>query len=343
MKIIADDNIPYLKGRLEELADIEYVDQFGFTPDNVKDADALLIRTRTSCDAGLLEGSGVKLVATATIGTDQIDIPWCESHGIEVASSPGCNAPGVAQYVWSALLRLGFDPAKGERLGIVGCGNIGSIVRFWGENLGAEVWINDPPKQRAGIPGNYHSLKEILRECRAVTFHTPLTRTGTDPTFHLLDAAGLDLIGKDHILVNASRGAVVDNKALLDRLHRDKSLRTAIDVWENEPALDPDLLELVDYGTFHIAGYSRQGKQRATRMVLEALENKFGIDIDKSGLEPPYNITASPLPSARDILDSYDPAADSEPLKKDPDKFDYLRRNYDYRPETLTTGVLATD
>ena len=144
MKIIADQNIPWLQGRLEKAGvDMTYVDQWGFTPELARDADALLIRTRTRCDEKLLQGSSVRLVATATIGTDQIDLDWCGANGIAVANAPGCNAPGVAQYVWSALLRSGFDPAK-DTLGIVGCGNVGSIVLEWGRKLGVCLLYTSP-------------------------------------------------------------------------------------------------------------------------------------------------------------------------------------------------------
>lgn len=332
MKIIADDNIPYLRGRLEPMADIRYVDQSEFTPPLVKDADALLIRTRTQCNESLLRGSSVSLVATATIGTDQIDKAWCMENGIEVASSPGCNAPGVAQYVWSCLLRLGFDPAKGMRLGVVGCGNIGSIVAEWGRKMGADVMISDPPKERAGIPGNYLPLDDLMSSCDAVTFHTPLTRQGKDATWHLAAERELDLLKPGAILINAARGPVVDNAALLKRVKRG-DIRTALDVWEGEPDLDRELLSLVDYGTFHIAGYSRQGKERATRMVLEAVEKKFGINVDKSGLCPPYAPSEDKVITPLGILNSYDPAEDSESLKVNPGEFETLRRNYDFREE----------
>lgn len=131
-KILIDDNIPYIGGRLEPFARVEYVDQFDFNPDNVRDADALIIRTRTRCDSSLLSDSSVRMIATATIGMDQIDIPWCERAGIKVANCPGCNAPAVAQYVWSSLLRKGFNPAS-DTIGIAGCGNVGSIVAHWGD------------------------------------------------------------------------------------------------------------------------------------------------------------------------------------------------------------------
>ena len=156
-RIIVDDNIPFIKGRLEPFADTVYADQFGFTPELVRDADAMVIRTRTRCDENLLKGSKVKIIATATIGMDQFDLGWCRDNGITCRNSPGCNAPGVAQYVWSALLRSGFDPER-HTLGVVGCGNVGSIVADWGRRLGADVLVNDPPKAAAGA-----SLPEIGR------------------------------------------------------------------------------------------------------------------------------------------------------------------------------------
>ena len=235
--------------------------------------------------------------------------------------------------MWSALLRLGFDPAAGERLGVVGCGNIGSIVADWGRKMGAEIWVSDPPKQRAGVPDNYHTLEDIMRECRAVTFHTPLTKKGPDATLHLCDAESLELMGENRILVNAARGPVVDNDALLRRMYADPTLRVALDVWENEPDLNRELLEKTDFGTFHIAGYSRQGKQRATRMVLEALNRTLGVPVDTEGLEPAYNPASDAVPVPDGILQSYDPTADSDMLKQNPGAFEQLRHDYDYRPE----------
>lgn len=335
MKVIVDKHIPYITGRLEPLASVEYLDQSEFTAHAVKDADALLIRTRTQCDEPLLKDSKVKFVATATIGTDQINRDWCESHGITVASAPGCNAPAVAQYVWSALLSMGFDPTKGEKLGIVGCGHIGSIVKAWGEAMGAQIMVCDPPLARnADVKGEFHSLDELLSQCKAVTLHTPLSKNGRDATYHLIGEKELDLLGDNKIFINASRGAVVDNKALLNRLKRG-GLRVALDVWEGEPVIDPELLSMVDYGTFHIAGYSREGKSRATRMVLEALSRKFGIAVDTSGLEPPYLPLSTDKITARGIMLSYDLTPDSDALKQNPEKFEELRSSYVFRPEFL--------
>ncbi len=326
-RIIVDDNIPFIKGRLEPFADTVYADQFGFTPELVRDADAMVIRTRTRCDENLLKGSKVKIIATATIGMDQFDLGWCRDNG---RNSPGCNAPGVAQYVWSALLRSGFDPER-HTLGVVGCGNVGSIVADWGRRLGADVLVNDPPKAAAGasLPGLVE-LPELLREADAVTLHTPLTRDGEWPSFHLIGEAALALMKPGALLVNAARGPVADNAALR-RAVASGHIRAVIDTWEGEPKLDKELLSLLKYGTFHIAGYSLEGKQRATRMVLEAIGEHFGFAPDLSGLEGPYKAPARI--SAKAILDSYNPISDTLQLKADPDAFDTLRANYSFRRE----------
>ncbi len=329
-RIIVDDNIPFIKGRLEPFADTVYADQFGFTPELVRDADAMVIRTRTRCDENLLKGSKVKIIATATIGMDQFDLGWCRDNGITCRNSPGCNAPGVAQYVWSALLRSGFDPER-HTLGVVGCGNVGSIVADWGRRLGADVLVNDPPKAAAGasLPGLVE-LPELLRKADAVTLHTPLTRDGEWPSFHLIGEAALALMKPGALLVNAARGPVADNAALR-RAVASGHIRAVIDTWEGEPKLDKELLSLLKYGTFHIAGYSLEGKQRATRMVLEAIGEHFGFAPDLSGLEGPYK--APVRISAKAILDSYNPISDTLQLKADPDAFDTLRANYSFRRE----------
>lgn len=331
MKIVADKNIPFLKGRLERAgAEVLYVDQFGFTPDLVRDADALLIRTRTPINEALLAGSKVGVVATATIGTDQIDFDFTRKAGITVCNAPGCNAPAVAQYVWSSLLRCGFNPAE-DILGVVGKGNVGRIVVEWGRVMGARVLVCDPPRQRAGLTDEeYLPLRDMLGRVDAVTFHTPLTLSGSDATFHLAGAGELDLIKRGAVLVNAARGPVVDNGALCEALAA-KRLRAVVDTWEGEPNLNLDLLSRVEFGSCHIAGYSRQGKERATRMVLEAVENFFGIVVDKSGLEGPYAEPARLTPQL--IMDSFDPAVETDALRREPDKFDILRNNYILREE----------
>jgi erythronate-4-phosphate dehydrogenase len=328
--IIVDDNIPFIKGRIEPFADVVYADQFGFTPELVKEADALVIRTRTLCNKELLDGSKVKLIATATIGMDQIDLDYCANHGIKVRNSPGCNAPGVAQYVWSSLLRNGFNPAT-DTLGVVGCGNVGSIVADWGIRLGAKVIVNDPPKEESGdISRQWTGLEETLRRADAVTLHTPLIRDGKHPTFHLIGEQELAIMKNGAILVNAARGPVVDTVAVKKEVNESR-IRAIIDTWEGEPQLDCELLDMVEIGTFHIAGYSYEGKQRATRMVLEALNEHFKFDISTDDLAPAY--TEPEGLCAEMITSSYNPYADMAPLIAEPKAFDTLRANYNYRHE----------
>lgn len=329
MKIIADDNIPFLQGRIKG-AEVIYVDQHSFTPELVHDADAVVIRTRTRCGETLLGGSKVKLIATATIGTDQIDMEWCAANGITVRNAPGCNAPGVAQYVWSALLRSGFDPGR-HTLGIVGCGNVGSVVKAWGEKLGVKMLINDPPRQEGGDAGPFTDLDTLLSQSDAVTLHTPLTAGGAHPTHHLIGQYELALMRDGSLLVNAARGPVVDFTSLAAEVKGGR-LRTVIDTWEGEPEVDPELLGKALYGTFHIAGYSRQGKERATRMALEALHEELGAEVNTTGLSPAYAGPSELNPEL--IKASYDPATDTAALRLAPENFDTLRRNYKYREET---------
>lgn len=335
MKIIADRFIPFLQGRLEGIADINYIDPAEFTPDVVRDADALLIRTRTRCDARLLAGSRVRFIATCTIGMDQFDLPWCASAGITTANAPGCNAPGVAQYVWSALLRAGMIPGR-HRIGVIGYGNVGRIVAEWGEAMGFEMMLNDPPLSEssalpAKIHGRFVDLDRLLSECDAVTFHTPLTTSGAYPTRHLFSEDKVGLLPRGGIIVNAARGPVTSTAALL-QAHRERDTKLIIDTWEGEPHLSRELLDASLFGTFHIAGYSLQGKQRATRMAVEALCSHFSLPIpDMSDLAAPYRPGCAV--TAEGILCSYDPFADTEALRQAPDSFEAMRDHYTFRSE----------
>ena len=341
-KILIDENIPFIQGRLEKEADVEYLDQNAFTPDSIAGADALIVRTRTQCNEQLLGDSDVKIVATATIGTDHIDLPYCQKKGITVRNSPGCNAPGVAQYVWSALLNLGFRPGT-DKLGVVGYGNVGTIVAEWGRLLNTEVLVSDPPKSahlkeegECLIPDidrgriREASLEEILKECDSVTLHTPLTRDGSHPTYHLIGKDELRMMKPGAILINAARGPVVDSKALKEQLEEGR-LRAVIDTWEGEPQIDETLLSLVEIGTPHIAGYSREGKERATRMVIEAVGSFFGIAGDTSSLAGAYQTPLNLTPET--IKSSYNPFDDDRNLREHPEDFERLRHDYDYRKE----------
>lgn len=338
-KILIENKIPFIKGRLEPFADVEYVSGAEFTPDRVKDADALLVRTRDRCNEALLGGSKVSLVATGTIGMDHIDVPWCESHGITVRNSAGCNAPGVAQYVLSSLAALHGD-LKGLTLGVIGCGNVGSIVAEWAEAAGMNVMVCDPPREalvKAGrdrelpyTPKQWHTLDQVLTHADIVTLHTPLTRSGEHATYHLISDREMRLLGRK-TLVNAARGPVTDTDALLS-----SDARLIIDTWEGEPALNRDLLRKAEIATPHIAGYSAEGKQRATRMITEAVAEKFGIRPDTSDLAPAY-VPLNRLPNSKFSIEtvsrSYDPMAHTAKLKANPEMFETFRETWPYRPE----------
>lgn len=332
MKIIADRNIPFLSGRLPGTELIQ-LPASEITADSVKDADALIVRTRTHCGSSLLAGSKVRLIATATIGTDHIDLDWCAKRGITVRNAPGCNAPGVALYVWSSLLRNGFDPA-GDTLGIVGCGNVGSIVAQWGERLGARVLVCDPPrKERGETDREYFPLEYVLANSDAITLHTPLTRGGEHPTFHLIDKEAARQIKPGAIFINAARGEVADTEALVEAIEEERIAHAVIDTWEGEPDIDPRLLKLADVATTHIAGYSVEGKQRATRMALEAVGEVLGITVDLKGLREAYKEPSSL--TAERILSSYDPAEMTTALKNSPGSFERLRNSYPLHSEIL--------
>lgn len=332
MKIIADKNIPFLEGRLPGTKLIKLLAS-EINREAVRDADAIIVRTRTKCDKNLLEDTKVRLVATATIGTDHIDIAWCEKNGITVRNAPGCNAPGVALYVWASLLHNGFVPEK-STLGVIGCGNVGSIVAQWGKRLGAEVLVCDPPRKEYGFMDNdYYSLEEVLSKSDAVTFHTPLTYVGKYPTYHLIGEDTIKYLKPGSILVNAARGEVTDTKTIINGIENGTISKAIIDTWEREPAINARLLELSNVATPHIAGYSVEGKQRATRLALEAVHESLGIDVDLNGLADHYR---EPHKLNKDIITTtYNPEKITQLLKGHPESFESLRNSYQLHSEII--------
>lgn len=277
MKIIVDDKIPYIQEKLRQLAD-EVVPLRGasISAADVRDADALIVRTRTRCDESLLRDSKVRFVATATIGFDHIDTAYMERAGIAWTSCPGCNADSVAQYVESSLLLLQQEKGlvlRDATIGIVGCGHVGSRVKAVAERLGMRVLVCDPPLGHAG----FVPLSVIEQEADVITFHVPLTRDGVHATWHLADEPFFHRLSKVPFLINTSRGEVVDNSALLTALQQGRVRDAVIDVWEGEPRLDEELLQRVFIGTPHIAGYSADGKANADNMVIDALCRHFGL------------------------------------------------------------------
>ena len=339
MKIVVDDKIPYIRETLERLADeVVYKKGSEIGPADVRDADALIVRTRTRCGAALLEGSRVSFVATATIGFDHIDAAYMRRAGIEWTSCPGCNAASVAQYVRSVLLLLRrCRGAALERMtiGIVGCGHVGSKVKAAAEEYGMRVLVCDPPRQERGDGRGFVTLGDIARLSDIVTFHVPLTKDGPHPTYHIAGAGFLDSLARRPLVINTSRGAVVDNGALLDALIYNKVSDAVVDTWENEPDIDRRLLGRAWIATPHIAGYSADGKANADNMVVAALCRHFGLP-----LPPPIVPPALPgsfVPPADDDelrLQLYNPLDDTARLKAAPEKFEELRGNYPLRRET---------
>ena len=332
MKIIVDSHIPNIQGLIEPRAQVLYLEPGDITRDAVRDADALIVRTRTRCDANLLDGSRVRFIGSATIGMDHIDLDYCATHGITVRNAPGCNAPAVAQWVFCAIdawmCARNITTTRGLTLGIVGVGHIGSIVARWARQLGFTVLLNDPPQDnRDGSTDDiFEPLETLQRRCDIITFHTPLTRDGQWPTWHLCDQAFLDGLARCRLIIDAARGPIADNAALLG-WHGD----VALDCWENEPNVSRDLLDKAIVATPHIAGYSREGKQRGTAMMLEALNAFYGWDI-------PIPEIAAPATGARDvtlagIAASYDILADTAALKSSPATFESQRNHYPHRPE----------
>ncbi len=333
MRVIADDKIPYIKEALRQVADeVTYLPGAAITAADVREADALIVRTRTRCDRTLLEGSRVQFIATATIGHDHIDTAYCREAGIAWSNCPGCNAGSVAQYIRSTLLLLsrerGVDLPH-STLGVVGVGHVGTLVCEVGRQAGMKVLCCDPPRAERGEQG-FLPLEQLARQCDVISFHTPLVREGGHPTLHLADAAFFDSLQRTPVIINTSRGEVVETAALREALEKGKVREAVIDVWEHEPDIDLTLLEQVYLGTPHIAGYSADGKANATRMVLEALCNHFGIRGQR------FDITPPPLPPDTDPDDPlalYDPRNDSRALKEHPDKFEHFRGHYPLRRE----------
>lgn len=362
MKIVCDDKIPFLRGVLEPFAEVVYLPGKQTTAEVVRDADAIITRTRTKCNAELLSGSSVKVIATATIGFDHIDTGWCERNRIIWRNAPGCNSWSVKQYISSVLVslarRYGLDLTK-MTLGVVGVGNVGSKVAEAASLLGMKVLLNDPPRARREGPQGFVSLDELMAQSDIVTLHVPLTKEGEDATWHLFDAARIARLRPDQFLFNSSRGPVVDNAALRDAL-KAKTLRGAVlDVWENEPDIDRELMGLVEYSTPHIAGYSADGKANGTTMSVRTVASVLGLpltDWTASGVPAPAQPLAFCIDAAgksdaevlaEAILHTYDVQRDSDALRAAPDQFEKLRGDYPVRREptafslTLRGGTAA--
>lgn len=337
-KVLIDKFVPFWENPFEGFAEVELLAPAEFTPERVRDADALIVRTRTRCDAALLNGSKVGIVATATIGTDHFDFPYLASRGIRAVSAPGCNAPAVAQYVLASIFSMGLGQ-PGMRLGVVGVGHVGSIVASWARRFGIEVLLCDPPREHrlwddSVLPLGAHnepflSIGDVARKADAVTFHTPLTRDGRFPSFHLLGEEFLREAPKA-MVVNAARGPVADTEALVRALKNGRVDHAAIDTWEGEPRISPELLSLAEIATPHIAGYSIEGKRRATAVTFNAVLDYLGSN---HRIDPGVPLTPPAFVDKDALVASYDPIGDTELLKSSPESLESLRDNYPLRHE----------
>jgi erythronate-4-phosphate dehydrogenase len=351
MIIIADPNIPFVREAFRQLGDVQLVPGRQINAESVRNADVLLVRSITPVHEGLLGATRVKFVATATIGTDHVDEAWLKARRIGFASAAGSNANSVAEYVVAALLALGRRKKirlRDRTIGIVGVGNVGRRVSRYAQALGMRVLLNDPPRQRAEPtgPDTFVSLDQVLREADIITTHVPMTREGVDKTFHLIDPQRLR---SSQVFINTARGAVIDNAALLEVVTRQPLTGLVLDVWENEPHLLRPLLDRVDIGTHHIAGYSFDGKVNGVRMIHAAACRHFGVvsDWTPEMPEPPVprvDVTVEDGADDEEILRRvvsrvYDIEADDRSLREKASEFDWLRAHYPERREFVHTAV----
>ncbi len=347
LTLVADDHIPFLKGILEPYAKIIYARGGQIGHEIASQADGLIIRTRTKCDADLLEGTPVKFIATATIGFDHIDTDYCLKKGIKWHHAPGCNASSVGQYMASALVTLALKHGyslQGKKIGIIGVGHVGSKVEQLARALGMVPLLNDPPRERNEKHGGFVSLEEIQETADIITIHVPLTHEGADKTYHMADEPFFHKLRKKPLLINTSRGPVVDTISVKNAITNNTISGFCADVWENEPDLDLELLEMTDIGTPHIAGYSVEGKANGTAACVRAASRYFNFGID-DWYPPLLPLPANPLIEinatgktkeqviAEAILASYNVMHDDAAFRQDPSRFEHLRNYYPVRRE----------
>lgn len=340
LKIVADRNVPFLEGVFEPYADIKFIEGKLISHEDVKDADALIIRTRTKCGPELLDGSRVCMIATATIGTDHIDLDYCNANGIKVSNAQGCNAGGVMQYVFSALYGTAARKAiklEGATMGIIGVGNVGRIVEAVAGSLGFNVLRCDPPRAAKEGPEGFCTLEYLLEHSQIVTLHTPLDET----TKKMADSRFFGMMRPGAFFINASRGEIVDEDALMEAIP--KLGPVIIDTWNHEPDVNQKLLDMVDIATPHIAGYSLQGKMNGSAAAVQAVAMRFGIEelydyYPKSDLEeykPVHlNLKGKNQGEIASVFQyNYPIFTDDFMFRLFPDQFEKMRFEYKYRRE----------
>jgi erythronate-4-phosphate dehydrogenase len=375
MKIIADTNIPFVKECCQSVGEVTILSGRDITPQAVAGADALLVRSITRVDEKLLAGSPVRFVGTATIGFDHVDVDYLHRSGIGFASAPGSNANSAAEYVLAALLEIGKRKGitlAGKSIGVIGVGNVGSRIAAKCEAIGMRVLRNDPPLARLvrrssvetqdlASPQTHATYVPIeeLYDCDFITIHTPLTHDGPDRTYHLADEKFFKSLKKGAVFVNASRGDVVDSRALKSAMEAGRLRAVALDVWEGEPDIDVDLLQKVDLASPHIAGYSFDGKVAGMVMIYRSLCEHFGLEArhDVADFLPQPEVPRlvvhiggrdDQAVLAEAIEKIYPITRDDRDMRgilKEPPQargkyFDALRKNYPVRRESHNTTVV---
>lgn len=361
MLIVADENIPLLDSFFGDIGAIRRVPGRFMTSEDVRDADILLVRSVTRVNRELLAGSRVRFVGTTTIGTDHVDLDWLEQAGIRFSAAPGCNANSVAEYVLSVLSlhaeRRGLPDWSRLSVGIVGVGNVGGRLAHKLARLGFDVRLCDPPRaDREEGSQEFVALAEAMK-CDVVSLHTPLTREGGHPTLHMIGRAELEALAASQLLINTGRGEVIDSTALLARLEQENAPTVALDVWEQEPGIDPELVDRAWLATPHIAGYSLEGKVQGTEMIYQALSQFLGLPVRKKAGQflPEPALSKISFTSSADEEDavrialraSYDPRRDDARLRNamtgSPEErgavFDRLRRDYPVRRECSSLKI----
>lgn len=334
IRLIIENKIPFIKGLLDDICDVKYLNPDDINADAMCHADALITRTRTRCDQSLLQHSPCRFIATATIGTDHIDLDYCHNKSITVANAPGCNAPAVAQYTLASIahwLNINHRSVDSITLGIVGVGNVGSIVNNWARQLGMKVMLCDPPRAEKEGNEQFVSLDKIALNCDIITFHTPHTKFGPYPTHHMCNNRFLNSTRLKPLIINCARGPIVDTQALIAALDSGTIDNAVIDCWENEPLISTQLLERALIATPHIAGYSREGKIRATDMAISAFTRHFNLP--EVHTSETVVAGAAKTVTLTGITESYNPLDDTIALKNNPQAFETLRNNYNYRNE----------
>ncbi|MBI6215933.1 4-phosphoerythronate dehydrogenase PdxB [Proteus sp. DFP240708] len=356
MKILVDENMPYAEQLFRQLGEVKAVSGRPLPTDELNDSDALMVRSITKVNESLLSGKPVKFVGTATAGFDHVDIAWLKQQQIGFSSAPGCNAIAVVEYVFSALMMLAEQDSfqlTDKVVGIVGVGNVGGRLATRLRALGVNVLLCDPPRADNGDDEEFHPLETLLEKADILTFHTPLNKSGLYKSYHLINESNLEKLPEGRILINASRGEVVDNQALLSVLEKGKSLRVVLDVWEPEPDLSIELLNKVDIATPHIAGYTLEGKARGTTQVFEAYCDFIGQPqkVELSTLLPAPTISTISVQGklTQTLLKQlihlvYDVRRDDAPLRKVAGikgEFDKLRKFYPVRREWSSLHVIC--